>query len=298
METSSGCYEPLNPSPEDAPILRVEEPLQIQEENKDENATMDLGKVSAKSCLERLRPACLERLRPACSGVRRLSNEKYVTILFGLSILALVLSIIALSVASSLRSEVGSSSTTCTDGDVTWGQPVHEFAGHHYQLVYVFHGGITFPNALHDATTRCVSGQPGHLAVVDSEEENNFLRSLIPAMEPGRYFSFVAWLGSADTANEGEWAWVAGPDKGKVFWRGNGETGSPEEGAYSNWFCKTLDDSIAQDDFWSWGTDDMTWDHCEPNDYQNQDCLHMYGEGSWNDISCYWAGEAFFVEFE
>ena len=63
-------------------------------------------------------------------------------------------------------------------------------------------------------------------------------------------------------------------------------------------FCRSTDDLIAQDDFWQWKEDDLTWDHCEPSDLGNQDCMHMFGDGTWGDLGCYVAADAFFVEFD
>ena len=39
------------------------------------------------------------------------------------------------------------------------------------------------------------------------------------------------------------------------------------------------------------------WGYCEPNDQNNQDCMHMYGNGRWNDVSCSLRANALLVEY-
>ena len=54
---------------------------------------------------------------------------------------------------------------------------------------------------------------------------------------------------------------------------------------------------IADDDWWAWKTDDQAWAYCQPSDFEDSDCVNMFGDGSWNGISCYLAADAYFVEY-
>jgi hypothetical protein len=44
--------------------------------------------------------------------------------------------------------------------------------------------------------------------------------------------TFEAWIGATDADDEGTWIWIA---DGQTFWVGNGTTGAPVAGAYTNW---------------------------------------------------------------
>lgn len=65
----------------------------------------------------------------------------------------------------------------------------------------------------------------GHLATVTSESEQAFLQGA----------GAIGWLGGSDATTEGEWTWVEGPEAGTQFWSGNGFSGVPVNGEYSNW---------------------------------------------------------------
>lgn len=63
----------------------------------------------------------------------------------------------------------------------------------------------------------------GYLATLTSEEENDFAGAL--SDERG-------WLGGSDSAVEGQWTWVTGPEAGTLFFDGNVPGGSPVPGIY------------------------------------------------------------------
>lgn len=114
-------------------------------------------------------------------------------------------------------------------------------------------GTILFSDALdsgntyaYDSTTRTwqaafsavktgtgASAGDTYLATLTSALENSIAQSTLPA-------ATSAWLGGNDTANEGDWRWVAGPEglensgNGRPFWSGS-FNGSPVNGQYSNW---------------------------------------------------------------
>lgn len=229
-------------------------------------------------------------------------GERLVLLFACWTLLAFFVAVAALVVAVQARA-TDSRESSC-HGDVTWGQPVVQFQGRSYQFVSIHGGGgLTFPAAQADAASRCYQGHRGYLATVDNAQQNAFLLSLLPELDPNDYAGFTSWLGASDADTEGRWAWQGGPDTGAVFWVGDGETGAAHKGRYSNWNCDLMDDPIARggggvdDDWWDWFSSGNHWNACEPNDYENQDCLSMSGDGSWYDVSCYRAANAFFVEF-
>lgn len=95
-----------------------------------------------------------------------------------------------------------------------------------------------------------VAGVTGHLAVITSQLENDFINALT---------SVNAWLGGTDTDVEGDWLWVTGPESGQQFWQGT-SGGSAVGGMYEN------------------------WGGGEPNNSGNEDGVHMRPDGFWNDI--------------
>ena len=57
----------------------------------------------------------------------------------------------------------------CPWGDLTWGDTVFEFEGHHYQIIGSKDAEISWRQATMDANSRCYGGQPGYLANIDTE---------------------------------------------------------------------------------------------------------------------------------
>lgn len=94
-----------------------------------------------------------------------------------------------------------------------------------------------------------VEGVTGHLAVITSQIENDFVDAIVPN---------TAWLGGSDAAVEGEWRWTGGPESGQQFWQGL-HTGSTVAGSYANWGAG------------------------EPNNSGAEDNMHMRADGRWND---------------
>lgn len=90
--------------------------------------------------------------------------------------------------------------------------------GHYYLVVQS--GRITFDDALAAAAQTSHLGIPGHLATVTSPEEQDFLLKAFGSRGPN------LWIGASDAAKNDEWKWVAGPEAGQIFWKGN-YSGSP-----------------------------------------------------------------------
>lgn len=121
-----------------------------------------------------------------------------------------------------------------------------ETNGHFYQL---------FEDSMHwtDANAAALDLK-GYLVTITSAEENEFVRRLFTN---GDTKNNSPWLGGTDQDAEGTWKWGNNED---VFWTG-GRTGANVNGAYTN------------------------WNPSEPNNSGNENYLHMYSNGKWNDLS-------------
>lgn len=135
------------------------------------------------------------------------------------------------------------------------GEVFFEDNGHLYE--YISYTG-TWDQAKTHAETLTRYGASGYLVTVTSDAENEFVRARL---------SNAGWMGASDSASEGVWRWVTGPEAGTQFWQG-ASGGTTVGGNYANW-----------------GTG-------EPNDYQNgnpgEDCAQFLtgGTGKWNDLPC------------
>ena len=109
-------------------------------------------------------------------------------------------------------------------------------------------------NANTNAQTRTKYGATGYLTTITSQAENDFVAARL--LNAG-------WMGASDSASEGDWKWVTGPESGTSFWSG-ASGGSSVGGRYANW-----------------GTG-------EPNNAGDEDCAQFLtgGTGKWNDLPC------------
>lgn len=105
------------------------------------------------------------------------------------------------------------------------------------------------------AAGRTKYGATGYLATITSQSENDFVSARLAG---------AGWMGASDSASEGAWKWVTGPETNTQFWQGTG-TGGTVGGNYAN------------------------WNNGEPNDSGgNEDCGQFLagGTGKWNDLPC------------
>lgn len=123
--------------------------------------------------------------------------------------------------------------------------------GHLYEVVS---STKTWTQAKTAADLLTLDGAPGYLATITSSAENAFVSARL---------SGAGWMGASDSAVEGTWNWVDGPENGTQFWSGN-FSGNTVGGQYANW---------------SGG---------EPNNAGNEDCAQFLsgGTGMWNDLPC------------
>lgn len=94
---------------------------------------------------------------------------------------------------------------------ITVGEPNFLPSTQHY-YEFVSASGITWTDAQIAASNRTYFGLQGYLATLISQEEADF---------SGSQAQGVGWIGANDTAVEGEWRWVTGPEAGTQFWSGN-----------------------------------------------------------------------------
>jgi VCBS repeat-containing protein len=115
----------------------------------------------------------------------------------------------------------------------------------------------------------------GYLATVTSAEEQQFLFNLMASSGNNT----GGWLGGSDAASEGAWIWTGGAEAGTVFWNGLAD-GSAPAGQYENWAV---------------GEPNEFWRNQNPEVALDEDYLHMWSTGEWNDIYAT-AGFGYFVE--
>ena len=122
--------------------------------------------------------------------------------------------------------------------------------GHFFEFVI---GSLSWGGANAAASARTYFGRTGYLATINDVGENDFATTKIGGASD-------AWLGGNDTAIEGDWRWVTGPEAGTLFCIGNNPCAA-EPGWYVN------------------------WNTGEPNDGSGgQDYLFRYGgSGVWDD---------------
>jgi len=112
------------------------------------------------------------------------------------------------------------------------------FDGHTYEVIT---SGMTWADASAFAQNKTINGEPGYLARIDSEEENDeIFGQLSNNIDPSEFENTEApdgggasyvWTGANDIQTEGEWIWE---DNGAQFWQGD-NTGSAVDGLYNNW---------------------------------------------------------------
>lgn len=67
----------------------------------------------------------------------------------------------------------------------------------------------------------------GYLATITSQAEQDNIAQRVTGN---------GWIGANDTAVEGEWRWVSGPEAGTLFWQGNGTNATGAVSSlYNNW---------------------------------------------------------------
>ena len=147
-------------------------------------------------------------------------------------------------------------SSTGTDTlEVSLVNPGEVFFPDNNHLYEYISSTLTWTNAKTAAEALSKYGASGYLVTVESQSENDFVAARL---------SNAGWMGASDSAVEGAWRWVTGPESGIQFWSG-ASGGSTVGGRYAN------------------------WSNLEPNDSgSNEDCAQFLtgGSGKWNDLPC------------
>ncbi|MCY7285028.1 MAG: DUF4347 domain-containing protein, partial [Cyanobacteria bacterium CAN_BIN43] len=121
--------------------------------------------------------------------------------------------------------------------------------GHFYN--FVTNPSINWNTAQSAAAGSNYFGLQGYLTTITSASEQAFVAGKLQG---------EGWMGGSDSAVEGAWRWVTGPEAGQQFWSGL-SFGGPVGGRYSNWATG------------------------EPNDSPSEDHAHFLGNGQWNDYN-------------
>lgn len=150
---------------------------------------------------------------------------------------------------------------------------------HYYQYIP---GSTNWNNAKTNAATKSLFGLTGYLATITSQEENDFIRSKLQSDGwvggSDDYMHVNAALGSSTFANqsavEGKWYWVTGPEKGTPISVNNGSPQSVN-GSY------------------------MNWNPNEPNNSGNEHYMQLFSaqNGRWNDLGSGSILSGYVVEF-
>ncbi len=156
------------------------------------------------------------------------------------------------------------------------------FNGHFYEYSPTIR---TWTAAKAYAESQSFFGRKGYLVTVSSAAENAFIYSLI---------NYDTWIGCSDnfsqinsavgftkyanqSAAEGRWHWITGPEKGVQIRTGNAtgaeNAGAPVTGIYQNWNLGGSYANNEPNDVWSFGTPGQ------------EDYGHLWGNsGKWNDF--------------
>ena len=166
---------------------------------------------------------------------------------------------------------------TITAGSVTPGP-----MGHYYEYVQRS-AGYTWAQSLAEAQTRSLYGLTGYLATITTAAENNFIASKLASDgwvggsdEFNRINNAVGYSLYADqTAAEGNWYWVSGPEAGTLISTGN----APSVTVAPNGF--------------------MNWAPGEPNNSGAEHYIQLYSsnQGKWNDLPASSTLSGYVVEY-
>ena len=107
----------------------------------------------------------------------------------------------------------------------SFGLPIRNHVnGHYYELVRFFDpadmsllgAANSWNDALNKANSRRFRGMRGHLATITSAEEDAFVTQMLSvAISNSNDDQALAWIGGKKEANEQQWTWATGPERGQ-----------------------------------------------------------------------------------
>ncbi|MBL8711681.1 MAG: cadherin domain-containing protein, partial [Alphaproteobacteria bacterium] len=139
--------------------------------------------------------------------------------------------------------------------------------GNYYRLVT---GTVGIGTALRNSELAYLNGVAGHLVTITSASENAFINAMSAQS---------LWTAASDTNTESYWTWMAGPEKGQVFYVGlSGQGGAAVNGAYNNWNNLEPNDYLFGNT--ANGNGFMEWTTSNP---PGEEWLEWQDGGGWND---------------
>lgn len=147
-------------------------------------------------------------------------------------------------------------------------------------------GKISGTNAFAAAAAQKEFGLTGYLASITSDDENSFVALKVEG-------ALNVWIGASDSAKEGEWKWVGGPDDGKQFWSGNCKNvdGKPVEGYFAQWATSEPNNWISGTNkcggtAYNTSTTELGEDCVTTNWFVSGETIAVERFGFWNDLPC------------
>ncbi|MEZ0260537.1 MAG: cadherin-like domain-containing protein, partial [Alphaproteobacteria bacterium] len=139
--------------------------------------------------------------------------------------------------------------------------------GNYYRVITTT---VSIGDALRLAEDSYLNGVAGHLMTVTSLAENTFIDSINVGS---------SWMAASDTNLESYWQYMAGPEKGQIFYVGiDGQGGAAVGGAYENWSASEPNDYLFGNTANVNGF--VEWTTGTP---PGEDWLEWQEGGNWND---------------